>query len=254
MPWAILVALAILAVLMSLEETRAETPVSLELVLAVDSSYSVDSLEFGLQMKGIANAFRDPEIIDLIGRQNGIAVTLFQWSREVNESHMIPWFLLQSPASILSFADRVENTQRNPTRLFTGIGRAINFGVRLIVENAYAGEHMKIDISGDGTDNIGSLTEQSHLRASELGIVINGLPILTTSRALDRYYLNYVIAGPGAFVEVADDYDDFARAFLRKLRREISPPTMSHTLPEPRPLIRLANDADPNQLHVLDAP
>lgn len=254
MPWAILVTLATLAILMPLEEARAETPVSLELVLAVDSSYSVDGFEFRLQMKGIANAFRDPEIIDLIGRHDGVAVTLFQWSEEVNESQMIPWFLLRSPASILSFAARVENTRRSPIRLSTGIGRAINYGVRLIAENAYAGQYMKIDISGDGTDNTGSLTAQSHVGAGELGIVINGLPILTTSQALDRYYRNYVIAGPGAFVEVADDYDDFARAFLRKLRREISSPPLSRAPPVPRPLVQLAHDADPNQRPVRDAP
>ena len=223
-PWAVL---AVLATLLPLEAASAETPVSLELVLAVDSSISVDGFEFQLQMKGIADAFRDPEIIGLIGRQNGVAVTLFQWSGVVDESQMIPWLLLRGPASVLSFAALVENTERNPVRQFTGIGRAIDFGVRLIVGNAYAGQHMKIDISGDGTDNTGTLSEQSQRRASDLGIVINGLPILTTSSALDRYFRNYVIAGPGAFVEVAADYDDFARAFLRKLRREISPPPMS---------------------------
>lgn len=226
-PWPIPAILAMLMILAPLEDARSETPVSLELVLAVDSSMSVDGYEFMLQMKGIANAFRDPEIIGLIGRQNGVAVTLFQWSVEVDEVHMIPWLVLRDPASVLSFAWLVENTERNPIRRFTGIGRAIDYGVRLIAGNAYAGQRMKIDISGDGADNIGTLTEQSHLRASDLGIVINGLPILTTSQDLDRYYRDYVIAGPGAFVEAADGYDDFARAFLRKLRREISPPPMS---------------------------
>ena len=219
--------LAILAALMPLEEAQAEIPISLELVLAVDTSISVDGYEFHLQMKGIADAFRNPEIIGLIGRQNGVAVTLFQWSGVVDESQMIPWFLLRGPASVMSFATLVENTKRNPIRQFTGIGRAIDFGVRLITENDYAGQHMKIDISGDGTDNIGTLTEQTHRRAGELGIVVNGLPILTSSPALDRYYRNYVITGPGAFVEVAADHDDIARAFLRKLRREISPSPMS---------------------------
>jgi len=31
-----------------------------------------------------------------------------------------------------------------------------------------------------------------------------------------------VIVGSGAFVEIADDYDGFVRAFLRKPRRELS--------------------------------
>ena len=32
-----------------------------------------------------------------------------------------------------------------------------------------------------------------------------------------------LLRGAGAFVETANDYDDFARAFLRKLLRELTP-------------------------------
>lgn len=239
---------ATLAVLLSVEAARAETPVSVELVLALDSSISVDGFEFKLQMEGIARAFRNPEVIDLIERERGVAVTLFQWSGEVDESRMIPWRLLRDRASILAFADQVEATQRNPNREFTGIGQAIDFGVRLIVGNAYAGERLKIDISGDGADNIGTLTAETHRRAGAYGIVINGLPVLTrivdySDRipthtnvdyyGLETYYRNKVIRGPGAFVEIAHEYDDFARAFLRKLRREISPPPISRARPAP---------------------
>ena len=38
---------------------------------------------------------------------------------------------------------------------------------------------------------------------------------------LARYYAQYVIQGPGAFVERADDYDDFEQAMRRKLLREL---------------------------------
>lgn len=202
---------------------RAETPIGLELVLAVDVSRSVDDIEYDLQMTGIANAFRDPEIIDFIGQQGGVAVTLFQWDSEIDERYMIPWHLLTDPASVLAFADKVERAERNPVRRFTGIGKAIEFGRRLIADNGYAGLRLKIDISGDGRDNVHSLTPETRRRAMAQGIVINGLPILIDTFFLDRYYRDNVIAGPGAFIEVANDYASFARAFLRKLRREVSP-------------------------------
>ena len=38
---------------------------------------------------------------------------------------------------------------------------------------------------------------------------------------LARYYQEFVIQGPGAFVERADDYADFERAMRRKLLREL---------------------------------
>ncbi len=224
-----------------IEGAQAKTPVSIELVLAIDTSMSVDGFEYDLLMKGIANAFRTPEVVNLIGQQNGVAVALFQWSSEVNEQYMIPWHLLKDPASVLSFAAKVEKAERDPNRVFTGIGGAIDFGVRLITENAFDGRQLKIDVSGDGRNNIGVPPSIPRQEANALEIVINGLPILTytdnDSYDLDAYYREKVIHGPGAFVEIADDYDDFARAFLRKLRREITP-LVSQENSAPRALIQ----------------
>ncbi len=82
--------------------------------------------------------------------------------------------------------------------------------------------------------------------------MINGLPILTrivvySGRIpthtnvdyydMETYYREKVIHGPGAFVEIADDYDDFARAFLRKLLRELTP-LVSQENSAPRALIQ----------------
>ncbi len=230
------------------EPVEAKVPVSMELVIAVDTSASVDGFEYDLLMKGIAGAFRRPEIVALIGQQDGVAVTLFQWSSEVNEQHMIPWHLLTDPASVMAFAAEVEAAKRDPDRRFTAVGRAIDFGVRLIVENAYEGRYLKIDVSGDGNNNTGELPAGPRQAAADLGIVINGLPILTYTRGdsfdIDAYYRNHVIQGPGAFVETANDYGDFANAFLRKLRREIAP-EVSQTKPTPPDRIQKAQIAQP---------
>ncbi len=224
--------------LLHFDGARAKSPIAIELVIAVDTSMSIDGSEFGLLMKGIADAFRRPEIVTLIGQRNGVAVTLFQWSSEVDEHYMIPWRLLTDPASILAFAAAVEKAERDPTRVFTGIGAAIEFGVRSIAENAFQGRRLVIDVSGDGRNNTGVPPSLPRREARALGIVINGLPILTHRVAysgfkpthanadyygLETYYREKIIQGPGAFVEVARDYDDFARAFRRKLLRELTP-------------------------------
>ncbi len=159
-------------------------------------------------------------------------MTLFQWDEAIDRQHTIPWHLLSDPASVLSFATKVEALERHPIRRFTGIGRAIEFGVHLIVQNEFAGRRLKIDISGDGRDNIGSLTSATRQLARSLGIEINGLPILIDTFNLDKYYREQVISGPDAFLEIATDYDDFSRAFLRKLWREIVP-SISRNDPTP---------------------
>jgi hypothetical protein len=198
-------------------------PVALELVLAVDASLSVDDREFALQMQGIASAFRTPDIVALIGEGDGVAVTLIQWSDEVDPRFTIPWHHLTEPASVHAFAERVERAARAPDRSFTAMGRAIDVAIGMIVGNDLAGRELKIDVSADGLNNIGPPPTEVRGRAQALNIAINGLPILTDHRDLDAYFREQVVAGPGAFVEIADDYEDFARVFLRKLRRELSP-------------------------------
>jgi len=229
------------AALLPIDRATAQTPVSIELVFAVDTSMSIDGSEYQLLMKGIASAFRAPEVVSLIEQQNVVAVTLFQWSSEVNQNFVIPWHLLNDSASVLDCAAKIDMAKRDPNRRFTGIGEALEFGVHLIAENSFEGRHLKIDVSGDGRNNVGIPLSMPQKKANALGIVINGLPIITYTNAdsfdLENYYREEVIQGPGAFIEIADDYEDFARAFLRKLLREISP-LVSQENSEPRARIQ----------------
>ena len=56
-------------------------PVSIELVFAVDTSSSVDTTEYTLQMRGIATALASDDIIEAIGlHKDGVALAVLQWS------------------------------------------------------------------------------------------------------------------------------------------------------------------------------
>ena len=62
-------------------QAQTKTPVVIELVLALDSSASVDVKEFELQNEGIARAFRDPEVLQAVDnlRPFGAAIAVVQW-------------------------------------------------------------------------------------------------------------------------------------------------------------------------------
>jgi hypothetical protein len=64
-----------------------------ELVLAVDVSRSVDTEEMEMQMRGYAEAFRDPRLAEGIagGPLGAIAVTLFVWSDWNIQHTLVPW-------------------------------------------------------------------------------------------------------------------------------------------------------------------
>ncbi|HLF21284.1 MAG TPA: DUF1194 domain-containing protein [Aestuariivirga sp.] len=213
-----------LAVLLLVSPAQAAERVSLELVLAVDVSLSVNDIEYALQMQGIANAFRDAEIAALIAsHERGVAVVMTQWTGTRNAKVPLAWRVLTDDASAAAYADAVARLPRAEFGNFTAIGHAISFAVELLETNAYRGDERKIDVSGDGQSNSGPEPSEMRLEALAQGIIINGLAITNNDPQLASYYAAHVIAGPAAFVIRAEDFENFAEAFRRKLKRELSP-------------------------------
>jgi Ca-activated chloride channel family protein len=203
-------------------QATAAQPVSLELVLAIDCSLSINDLEFYLQLRGIADAFRDEEVIAaIVQRSSGIAVTVVQWDGTSKNHQEPPWRLLTDRASVNAFANEIEVVRRAKLGYTTGIGYAIDHARNLITNNEFIGEEKKIDVSGDGRSNSGPRPEEARARAIADGITVNGLAVIDSDPGLLSYYEASVAGGDGAFVIPADSYDDFADAMRKKLRREL---------------------------------
>lgn len=236
-------ALALIAGFAGAPAAAEEVPVDLELVLAVDVSSSVDSVEARLQRKGYVDALKSPEILGAI--QNGtlgrIAVTYVEWSGSRSHKVVAPWTLLDNKASAFAFATFVEASPRGSGH-WTSIGGALDFAWPLFDDNGFQGTRRAIDISADGPNNDGPSPDKIRDLVIEKGITINGLPIVnsrTQASGLpqmpnyDHYFEDCVIGGRGAFLVIADDYGDFARAIKRKLLFEIAdlqPPPAARSL------------------------
>jgi len=219
----------LLAALLCLAGPRpaaAEEAVDLELVLAVDASGSVDDGEFGLQMGGIAAAFRDPAVIEAIARgaEGRIAVNLALWAESEMPKDSIGWYLVADAGSAEALAQRIERQPRSVVG-GTGIGRALLYGVALFAGNGFVSPRRVIDISGDGRETTFRTwsvpPEQARFKARAEGVTVNALAILTDEADLDRYYRENVISGPDAFVMKVSSFGDFSKAMLEKILREI---------------------------------
>jgi hypothetical protein len=211
---------------------RAQSPdeVDLALVLAVDISNSMDPEEQDLQRDGFVAAFRSSLVQDAIkaGMLGRIAVVYMEWAGSRRQTVVVPWTIIDGPASAAGFADRLAQapTQRAPR---TSISGAIDLGVRLLAESQVEASRQVIDISGDGANNEGRSVTQARDEALARGITINGLPImLNRARGywdvdkLDDYYRDCVIGGSGAFMVPVRDREQFAQAIKTKIVREIA--------------------------------
>ncbi len=205
---------------------RYRQPVALELVLAVDTSVSVSTGEFALQMLGLANAFRDPSVLAAIrgAGENGIAVVLMQWGVGLQQRIAVNWTHVRDAASAERFAHAIETSPRHFVGNGTAISRALKMAFTLFEENGFRGTRRVIDVSGDGRNNSGSQPGAMRDLIVAQGVVINGLAILDGDRALGRYFRSNVTGGQGSFVMTANTFADYAAAIRRKLLREISLP------------------------------
>ena len=207
----------------------AQQRVALELLLAIDTSTSVDGSEFTLQREGLARAFEHADVqaaIRALGAA-GIAVQIVQWAGRGQQAVMVPWARVSDAASARALAARIRAAPRL-MQGFTDIEGAIRFSAAAFRGNGFQGARRVIDVSGDGT---ASAADPAPARDAALarGITINGLVILSdevdlealADRIIIEHYRERVIGGPGAFVMVADSFDDFPGAIRRKLVREI---------------------------------
>jgi hypothetical protein len=204
--------------------------VDLQLLFAVDVSPSVDADEYALQIHGLANALRDPEVIDAISTAtpNGVAMALMQWAGPREQVVSVPWSVVTDQASAGMFAALVDASVRPTTNGGTSIGDALARGVSLMDESGLRGTRRVIDVSGDGSTNLGDSPGPVRFLANSKGIVVNGLVILNEEPQLGAYYLRRVVGGPGSFVMEIEHFGDFASAMRAKLMHEIEMSMATH--------------------------
>ncbi len=218
-----LIALLLLIIPASLPQAQQSNRVDLNLVLAIDCSYSVNTQEYALQMAGMAAAFIDPTIIKAIksGPYGAIGVTVVQWSHRDSQIIVVPWTQISNVQEALSLASMIARTQRQTSKGATSISAMLNIAQRQLDASPFQAARNVIDVVADGENNDGERVELVRDRVTARGTTINGLAIQNEVTYLEHYMRNRVIGGNFAFVERAASYEDFARAIHRKLLREI---------------------------------
>ena len=194
----------------------------LSLILALDVSASVDAREYKLQQEGMAAALTDPDVSQLILSQGGIWLMAFEWSGSRHQYPQLNWTFLDDPAAISAAAERLRSARRRVQEFPTSLGYAVGRALQEFRKAPEVCVRRVVDVAGDGVNNDGFPPESAYRANDMTGITVNGLVIEGENPPPVPYYLERVIHGPGAFVEVADSYDDYARAMRRKLLRELS--------------------------------
>src|ERR1700676_2351279 len=228
--------LALVALVVTqIPSARAAEQVDLLLALAMDVSRSMDQAKFMLQRQGYAAAISNPQVLSSIrsGPHKKIAICFIDWSGPFEQKLVIDWNVIDGVGTALQFGDLIAGAPRSFYNS-TSIGSGINFAIAEIARSPFEAERHAIDVSGDGTNNSGPDAPFSRDREVDKGILVIVLVILTDSKSapiprhtnppgvIEKYCRDNVIGGAGSFVLVAEDYNSFGRAMVKKLIAEIA--------------------------------
>lgn len=198
----------------------------LALILAMDVSSSVDAREDALQRSGLANALRADDVrAAFFLSPDPVALAVYEWSGRYNQVDLLDWTLIETLEDLDRAADAIDLSPRSHNDFPTAMGYALGYAsVRL--RAAPDCLFQTIDMAGDGENNDGFGPSEAYSAFPLSGVTVNGLVInggeFEGETQLIPFYLNEVIQGPGAFIEIANGFDDYARAMERKLIRELS--------------------------------
>jgi hypothetical protein len=218
--------------LSKLADTRPNAiPVDVELVLAVDVSYSMDPDEQALQRDGYRLALTSKEFLQALreGAHGKIAITYIEWAGQHDQRVIVPWRLIEGPESADAVAAEIARAPyRRASR--TSISGGLAFAQGLFATSGYRGLRRVIDVSGDGPNNSGMPVAPVRDLIVNKGIVINGLPLMLKRpyrgmmdiAHLDWYYEDCVTGGPGSFVIPVRGREQFVEATRNKLVLEVA--------------------------------
>jgi hypothetical protein len=212
----------------------------LALLLAVDVSSSVDASEDILQRGGLATALISPDVqAAFLASPDPVALAAFEWSGRYNQEILLDWTIIRNAKDLTIAAETIGLSKRSHNDFPTAMGYALGYGANMF-RRAPACLFKTLDMAGDGANNEGFEPAQAYAEFDFAQITVNGLVVNAADYEAEvdliPYYQNNVLHGPGAFLEIAQGFEDYERAMRRKLEREVKPRAIGslHANPPPK--------------------
>jgi Protein of unknown function (DUF1194) len=232
--------LASVAISLAANVAHAEAPLTdANLITAIDVSESIDAQDEALQFEGIAAAIVDPAFLKTVaaGYLHRVGFTAFAWSSHGHFVTLVPWTMIDSPASAARVAAQLRSVHAPPRRfpphspgkeprpwrryLLTDVSGAIEHAARVLARAPFATGREVVNILANGIDNVGEGPERARAWAIRHGVLINGLVIGGDDEVV-AYFRERVQCGAGSFVLATHEPSDIAWAMLQKFLLDLA--------------------------------
>ena len=204
--------------------------VDANIVTGIDFSRSIDAQESELQIYGMIQAIRSPEVLRAIenGPHGRIGFAVFLWASGAYPE-LVSWHVIASRQDadeasteiLLRLQLILDTSGRHSIGSLTNVSGAMAHAGEMLAASPYASKRAIVNIVGNGTDNVGESPRWKRDALVARGITINGV-VIGGDRKITEYYRQQVIGGPTAFVIAADRPDEMVEAFTSKFVSEIT--------------------------------
>lgn len=213
------------------DELAATTPIVTDanIITALDVSSSINAQETIMQIHGMAEAIRAPEILAAIqhGRHGRIGFAVFVWA-DGDYPELVSWRLIESEADAAAASEEIKSrleailkTSISNVGSLTNLSGAMEHAAELMNAAPYRSKRSIVNIIGNGADNVGENPMRAREDLLARGITINGVVVGGDPKIIN-YYRSEVIGGRTAFVLSADKAETIVQVFALKFLTEIA--------------------------------
>lgn len=199
------------------------------IITALDVSSSINAQETILQIAGMAQAIRAPQVLSAIqhGRHGRIGFQVFVWA-DGEYPELVSWRVIGSEedaaaasAEIMTRLEQILANAAGTVGNLTNLSGAMEHAAELLSTAPFNSKRAIVNIIGNGADNVGEdpLRTRDALVAS--GVTINGVVVGGDPKVVS-YYRDQVIGGRTAFVLSADKEETIVQVFALKFLSEIA--------------------------------
>jgi hypothetical protein len=209
------------------------------LVTAIDVTGSIDPATEALEFDGIAAAVEHPAFLATIagGYHRRVGFAAFTWSSHGHFLTLVPWTLIDSPASAAKVAAQLRRLHAAPRQfppsihgtpvrpwqrnLLTDVSATIEQASILLTRAPFVAAREVINLMANGPDNVADGPDRARAWAMSRGVVINGL-VFGGEDQVVSYFRERVQCGSGSFVLATRDPTDIAWAMLHKVLLDLA--------------------------------
>lgn len=223
------------------DELAATAPIVTDanIITALDVSSSINAQETIMQIHGMAEAIRAPEILAAIqhGRHGRIGFAVFVWA-DGDYPALVSWRLIESAEDAAAASDEIKSrlevilkASASNVGSLTNLSGAMEHAAELLDGAPYSSKRSIVNIIGNGADNVGEDPTKAREGLLARSVTINGVVVGGDPKVI-AYYRRQVVGGRTAFVLSADKAETIVQVFALKFLSEIAQNVTPAWLPE----------------------